>query len=84
MKVVYKLLIPFSLLILVILFFTVIRFGLPEWYNDVVKILGTSLQVSVQIAEALILIGGFVILILLTLIILFILYGEAKEVVRRL
>lgn len=84
MKVVYKILIPFSILILVVLFFTAIRLGLPEWYNNVVEILGTSLHVSVQTAEALILIGGLILSFLLTLIILFILYREIKKRLRSL
>ena len=84
MKIAYKILIPFSVLILVVLFFTAVRLGLPGWYNNIVEILGTSLQVSVQTAEALILIGGLILSFLLTLIILFILYSEAKKVVRRL
>lgn len=84
MKVVYRILIPFSILILVILFFTAIRLSLPEWYNKIVEILGTNLHVSLQTAEALILFGGLVLSFLLTSIILFILYRETKKVVRQL
>lgn len=84
MKIVYKILIPFSILILVILFFTAIRLGLQEWYNSIAEILSTNLHVSLQTAEALILIGGLILSFILTSIILFILYRETKKVVRQL
>lgn len=84
MRVVYKILIPFSILISVVLFFTAIRLSLPEWYNNVVEFLGASLHVSVQTAEALILFGGLIFSFLLTSIILFILYRETKKLVRQL
>ncbi len=79
MKLAYKILVPSFFLALVIIFYTVIPSNLPEFYNKITETITNILHVPVQTAEALLLLGGFVLSLVFVLILLFIIYQEIKR-----
>lgn len=82
MKTRFKILIPLSFLVIDVILFTVIRLNLPEWYNKIINSISDGAHVSIKMAKALLLLGGFIFSLILISIIFIVIYKEAKRRVK--
>lgn len=62
-----------------LIFFMGIRLNLPEWYYWAIKAMSMYIHIPVKATEALVLIGGFAMTLIVVSMISYILYSEAKR-----